>query len=587
MSQRAGAKRNFSELKEEGDLEKGTKRSRTVRIGEGRTLAPVTPFEPISRRLRSGLKYLGGAWSKLAHEIKRLTGFDNGVNRTNSTEHFSDTEATVCHESGRGFPSCHEGVSSSPPTPPPPPPPASTSSATPTSNAFTSGSGAEGSRDQPSALQQHRLGSSTQLKKSATRDARKSLLRQVQSEQDNYLYQQRILQLSSLSCSTLSSPRSPESIGPSFLRSHERALLGSHYDTSCTPTRHPRPPSPPPVTSSTHARSLPRTWLAKDVKLQLVMQRSTGVQTSPEKTVVGTRSLTRVMEAEKSRQWLEELKMDHKHRTQYISANLELASRQYQQDAKKRMQAEDVIAERLKRELILMTLQDTSVDEICKELTAAQQKTLAIVLRSGPLDECLVEGFGLRISRADLQTLTGLTWLNDEIVNFYYNLVAARSATDGRIKVHVFNSFFYSKLIQAGYGGVRRWTKKVDIFAHDLVLLPIHLGAHWCCAAINFGKKQIQYYDSLRGSNAQCLNALRQYIVSESRDKKQQEYDLSGWTDYSPKNIPHQTNSSDCGVFSCLYARYLSRDIRFDFSQADMPAIRQHMICEIVEMKLF
>lgn len=99
-----------------------------------------------------------------------------------------------------------------------------------------------------------------------------------------------------------------------------------------------------------------------------------------------------------------------------------------------------------------------------------------------------MEGFGLRISRADLQTLTGLTWLNDEvihlfggcleitsallqIVNFYYNLVAARSATDGRIKVHVFNSFFYSKLIQAGYGGVRRWTKKVCVCFHVCHLL--------------------------------------------------------------------------------------------------------------------
>ena len=29
------------------------------------------------------------------------------------------------------------------------------------------------------------------------------------------------------------------------------------------------------------------------------------------------------------------------------------------------------------------------------------------------------------------------------------------------LRVHVFNSFFYSKLSQSGYAGVRRWTKKV------------------------------------------------------------------------------------------------------------------------------
>jgi sentrin-specific protease 1 len=54
-----------------------------------------------------------------------------------------------------------------------------------------------------------------------------------------------------------------------------------------------------------------------------------------------------------------------------------------------------------------------------------------------------------------------------QIVNMYYNLVAARSVSDGKMKVHVFNSFFYSKLVQTGYGGVRRWTKKVLVLVGD------------------------------------------------------------------------------------------------------------------------
>ena len=87
------------------------------------------------------------------------------------------------------------------------------------------------------------------------------------------------------------------------------------------------------------------------------------MQTSPEKAA-DTTPRTRVMEAEKSRQWLEDLKQDFKHKTQYFSANLEVASQQHQQHAKKRMQAEDIIAERLKRELTLMTLKDTVVEEV-------------------------------------------------------------------------------------------------------------------------------------------------------------------------------------------------------------------------------
>ena len=96
--------------------------------------------------------------------------------------------------------------------------------------------------------------------------------------------------------------------------------------------------------------------------VKAVFQRSTGVQTSPEKGL-DKRPMTRVMEAERSRLWLEELKQDVKHKRQYFSANLEVASQQHEQYARKRMQAEDIIAERLKRELTQMTLQDTSREE--------------------------------------------------------------------------------------------------------------------------------------------------------------------------------------------------------------------------------
>ena len=44
----------------------------------------------------------------------------------------------------------------------------------------------------------------------------------------------------------------------------------------------------------------------------------------------------------------------------------------------------------------------------------------------------------------------------------------------------------------------------------------------------------------------------REYLKHEHLDKKGSELHLSGWTDFSPKDIPAQTNSSDCGVFTCM-----------------------------------
>lgn len=50
---------------------------------------------------------------------------------------------------------------------------------------------------------------------------------------------------------------------------------------------------------------------------------------------------------------------------------------------------------------------------------------------------------------------------------------------------------------------------QVDLFAMDLIMIPIHLGMHWCLAAIDVRAKTITYYDSLLGDNHQCTNALK------------------------------------------------------------------------------
>ena len=98
------------------------------------------------------------------------------------------------------------------------------------------------------------------------------------------------------------------------------------------------------------------------------------------------------------------------------------------------------------------------------------------------------------------------------------------------------------------------------------------------------------YYDSMGGNNRACLEALCEYLRKEHLDKKQEEYSTDGFqvcfcvnlvilsekhciqnVSSFPqmvvmKDIPQQNNSSDCGMFSCKFAEYLSRraDITFD-----------------------
>jgi len=221
------------------------------------------------------------------------------------------------------------------------------------------------------------------------------------------------------------------------------------------------------------------------------------------------------------------------------------------------------------------------------ELSSEMKNLVKRALGPGSARDVLVEGFNAEITRADIATLRKSTWLNDEVVNFYFNLIKERGEkTDGLPKVHVFNTFFYPKIMKVGHSGVKRWTRKVDVFSYDLILIPVHLGMHWCMASIDFRTKQIVYYDSLRGNNPSCIVALRQYMNDESKDKKKVDFNFDGWTELMPKQIPEQMNGCDCGVFACKYAEYKSRNADFTFSQANMPYFRERMVYEIISKQL-
>ncbi|XP_031572675.1 sentrin-specific protease 1-like [Actinia tenebrosa] len=219
-------------------------------------------------------------------------------------------------------------------------------------------------------------------------------------------------------------------------------------------------------------------------------------------------------------------------------------------------------------------------------LTEKMQREVDRALGPGNASETLADGFKISITRGDLTTLSNLNWLNDEIINIYFSLIADRSKSEGYPKVHTFNSFFYPKLIKSGCDSLKRWTRRVDIFSMDMIIVPIHLGMHWCLAVIDFRNKTIKYFDSLKGSNNQCLDALQKYLAQESKDKKKVSFDSIGWTLSCPKDIPEQLNGCDCGVFACTYAEFITRDAKLTFNQHHMPYFRRRMVYEILKMKL-
>jgi len=106
-------------------------------------------------------------------------------------------------------------------------------------------------------------------------------------------------------------------------------------------------------------------------------------------------------------------------------------------------------------------------------------------------DRVIAEIAGEECKKTDLMTLRGTQWLNDLVINCYFNLMMQRADADKTLpKIFCFKTFFYPKVKASGHKGVKRWTKKVDIFAMDRLLFPIHLGVHWTIAAALMKEKK-------------------------------------------------------------------------------------------------
>ncbi|XP_062462573.1 sentrin-specific protease 2 isoform X1 [Pezoporus occidentalis] len=226
--------------------------------------------------------------------------------------------------------------------------------------------------------------------------------------------------------------------------------------------------------------------------------------------------------------------------------------------------------------------------ECFSPLTEAMEREIAAALDKGEPDEIISSAFKLRVTREDIHTLSNLRWLNDEVINFYMTLLVERSKKEGYPAVHAFSTFFYPKLISGGYRAVRRWTRGVDLFKRDLILVPIHLRVHWALAVIDVRKKAIKYFDSTAQRGDKICETLFRYLQEESQEKRNLELMFSEWTLHSMESheIPQQLNGSDCGVFMCKYADYISRDKPITFTQNDMPYFRKKMVWEIIHQQL-
>lgn len=221
--------------------------------------------------------------------------------------------------------------------------------------------------------------------------------------------------------------------------------------------------------------------------------------------------------------------------------------------------------------------------------------------------ELLIDKFNTEITERKFICLRELEWLNDEIINFYMNMLSIYDQQlckriSARKKSMFFNSFFMHRLLvtsnEYDYNQVTRWTKNrrrdINIFEMDKIFFPINYrNNHWTLAIIYVQKKEIHYFDtyveygnrtgySYKDKSDYYCNGLLKWVIDEGKRKKVHGMENEWKLINRSSNIPQQNNDNDCGVFTIVCADYLSDDLPLTYNQGHIGYWRMKIATDIL-----
>ncbi|KAH8045724.1 hypothetical protein JL721_12551 [Aureococcus anophagefferens] len=146
-------------------------------------------------------------------------------------------------------------------------------------------------------------------------------------------------------------------------------------------------------------------------------------------------------------------------------------------------------------------------------------------------------------------------------------------AREGEMPCYFFNSFFIPKLLGTDaqsydYAGVKRWTKKFDLFSCKRVFFPVNIvDTHWTLVMADLERKELAYFDGYGDDGESYLRGIRQYL----RDEHEAEKGVPLPDEFTFVDTLSVTPVQRDAACSSRSTRTTVLGLPLNFSQADIP----------------
>ncbi|KAE9595063.1 putative Ulp1 peptidase [Lupinus albus] len=204
----------------------------------------------------------------------------------------------------------------------------------------------------------------------------------------------------------------------------------------------------------------------------------------------------------------------------------------------------------------------------------------------------------ISISKRDVELLRPETFINDTIIDFYIKYLKNKIPDREQDRFHFFNCFFFRKLAdldkdpssacdgKAAFQRVRKWTRRVNLFEKDYIIIPINYSLHWslivichpgevvCFKEEEFKESSkvpcILHMDSLKGSHKGLKNVFQSYLCEEwkVRHNNVADDDVLKFLHlrFISLELPQQENFYDCGLFLLHYVERFLEEAPVNFN---------------------